>query len=101
MDFLMCYSPEKCDKTDDELERYLSSKCDSEPLNWWKENEKNFPRIAVIAKQVLAVPATSVPSERIFSAAGLLVNKLRNRLSCELVDKIIFLNKNRVSAVKY
>ena len=98
LDFLMCYSPDK-HENDDELERYLASKCDSKPLDWWKNNEKNFPRIAVIAKQVLAVPATSVPSERIFSAAGLLVNKLRNRLSCHLVDKIIFLNKNKASVL--
>ena len=96
LDFLMCYSPEKQEQ-DDELDRYLACKCDSKPLVWWKEHEKDFPRIALIAKKVLAVPATSVPSERIFSAAGLLVNKLRNRLSSALVDKIIFLNKNKVS----
>ena len=47
-----------------------------------------------VAKQILAVPATSVPSERVFSTAGLVVNKLRNRLSPDLVDSIIFLNKN-------
>lgn len=64
------------------------------PLEWWKNNESCFPKIPCVAKKVLAVPATSVPSERIFSAAGLLLNKLRNRLSSEMVDSIIFLNKN-------
>ena len=50
----------------------------------------------MIARRVLAVPSTSMPSERIFSAAGLLINKLRNRLSSDIVDSIIFLNKNSI-----
>jgi len=66
------------------------------PLDWWKENEQKYPRVAVVARKVLAVPASSVPSERVFSSAGLLVNKLRNRLAPALVDGIVFLNKNRV-----
>lgn len=53
LDFLMCYSLEKVEN-DDELDCYLVSKCDSKPLEWWKENKKNFPRIAVISKQMLS-----------------------------------------------
>ena len=55
-----------------------------------------YPRLSVIAKSVLAVPATSVPSEKICSSAGLIVTKLRNILSSEVVDQIIFLNKNKI-----
>ena len=47
----------------------------------------------MIARRVLAVPSTSMPSELIFSAAVLLINKLRNRLSSDIVDSIIFLKK--------
>ena len=51
----------------------------------------------MIARRVLAVPSTSMPSERIFSAAILLINKLRNRLSSDIVDSIIFFKtKNSV-----
>jgi hypothetical protein len=63
------------------------------PLEWWADRETKYPRLSVI---VLAVPATFVPSERIFSSAGLIVTKLRNRLSSEVVDQIIFLNKNKI-----
>ena len=96
LDFLDFTSPEKRGSDDDELKSYLCEKTSSDnTLTWWKERESKYPRISHIAKRVLAIPATSVPSERIFSAAGLLVNKLRTRLSCDLVDNIIFLNKNK------
>ena len=86
------------DERSDELASYIAEKPtkDCDPLDWWKRNETRYPQIAVIAKRVLGVPATSVSSERIFSAAGLLINKLRNRLSSDIVDSIIFLNKNKV-----
>ena len=42
----------------------------SSPLEWWARKEKQFPRLAKLAKTYLAVPATSTPSERIFSLAG-------------------------------
>jgi hypothetical protein len=83
----------------DELRRYLQEPADecASPLDWWQQNQCRFPRIAIVARRLLGIPATSVPSERIFSCAGLIVNKLRNRLTCDLVDKIIFLNKNYVT----
>ena len=47
-----------------------------------------------LAKQYLAIPATSVPSERAFSAAGHIANE---RMSCLLPDSItmlVFLAEN-------
>lgn len=92
-------TPRKSRPGIDELRRYLVESVDEEtnPLDWWKQNEVRFPRVAQVARSVLAIPATSVPSERIFSSAGLLVTKLRNRLSPDLVDKIVFLRKNDVN----
>ncbi|WAR03621.1 LOW QUALITY PROTEIN: ZBED1-like protein [Mya arenaria] len=94
LDFLMFTSPGK-DKCDNELKDYLLEKCvDVSPLTWWKDNESKYPRIAVVTKQILCIPATSVPSERVFSTADF--SKLRSRLSPSLVDNIIFLNMNIV-----
>ena len=67
----------------DEVQRYFAEKAisrRSDVLTWWKENSVNYPRLAVIAKSVLAAPSTSASSERIFSVAGLTVNRLRSAL---------------------
>ena len=61
------------------------------PLKWWKENSIKYPRLSVLERQYLSIPGTSISSEHIFSATGLLVNKLRNRLSSSVVDHVIFL----------
>ena len=65
-----------------------------DPLLWWKNNEAKFPNLAKIAKKYLGIPATSVPSERLFSKAGELVSKKRNRLKPKNVDLILFLNQH-------
>lgn len=64
------------------------------PLVWWKANEKKFPLLSVIAKQYLCIPATSVPSERVFSTAGDIVTVQRASLKPKHVDMLIFFKKN-------
>ena len=60
-----------------ELTRYAESqRCErkTDPLAWWKQNERNYPNIARMAKKYLAIPATSVPNERLLSKAGEIVS---------------------------
>ncbi|XP_053374207.1 E3 SUMO-protein ligase ZBED1-like [Mercenaria mercenaria] len=82
-----------------EIERYLASNRDADDsklslLQWWEKNQYVYPRLAVLAKKYLAIPASSVPSERVFSLAGSLVNKKRSRLNPDLINKLIFLKMN-------
>ena len=42
-----------------------------DPLDWWKRRSVEFPYIAKLARKVVCIPATSAPSERVFSAANL------------------------------
>lgn len=81
----------------DEWEQFLMEPCippDEDPIHWWRDNTKRFKKLGRLAHRYLCVPATSVPAERVFSAAGLIVNRLRCRLSPEHVDMLVFLNKN-------
>ncbi|KAL7829121.1 hypothetical protein SRHO_G00327550 [Serrasalmus rhombeus] len=64
------------------------------PLKWWQEHCSRYPLLSQLAKACLSVPATSVPSERIFSTAGDVVNAQRSQLLPENVDMLIFLKKN-------
>lgn len=80
-----------------EVARYLTSaRTDTHLtlLQWWKNNGHFYPRLSLLARKYLSVPASSVPCERVFSLAGHLVNKKRARLSKDNIDLIIFLNKN-------
>lgn len=41
-----------------------------DPLSWWSDMNKSYIKLVPFVSKHLAVPATSVPSERLFSKAG-------------------------------
>ena len=81
-----------------ELDLYEKSpQVDDKSINvlaWWKENETVYPTVCKVALKYLCVPATSVPSERVFSCAGTIVTDRRTCLKPEKVNQLIFLNQN-------
>ena len=60
-------------------------------LLWWKQNENLYPHLDVLARRVLSIRATSAPSERIFSSAGLTIANDRASLLPELAGSLVFL----------
>ncbi|EXX50412.1 hypothetical protein RirG_271130 [Rhizophagus irregularis DAOM 197198w] len=62
----------------------------STPLN----AESSMRSHKEIAQKYLAVPATSVSSERLFSDAGNLINTKRTSLDTNLAAKMLFLKRN-------
>ena len=83
---------EAAESTAEEFARFKAEKklSDGEnPLMWWKTNEHRFPRLSQLAKNVLCVPATSVPSEKLFSSAGYIVNKRRASLDPQTVNMLV------------
>ncbi|KAL0220669.1 hypothetical protein RCL1_000523 [Eukaryota sp. TZLM3-RCL] len=76
------YATEGLEK--DHLAQYLEQPpiCYTEcPLAWWERNKEAFPQLASLARDYLALQASSVPSEELFSQAASVVTKKRNRLS--------------------
>lgn len=49
-------------------------------INWWKIHGHRFPDLARMARDYMSVPASSVPSEQLFSRASDIITKKRNRL---------------------
>lgn len=82
----------------DELAAYLADPVSKvsigDILAWWKKSETSFPKLALIAKKYLAVPASSAASESAFRYAGLTITDLRNRLSPDTVSDLLFIRHN-------
>jgi hypothetical protein len=50
-------------------------------LEWWKRHADAYPCLARIARDYLAIPATSAPAERVFSGGADLIAEKRGSLS--------------------
>jgi hypothetical protein len=80
---------------DRELQQYrCMSVISDDVLHWWKMQTDTFPRLSILAKGILAIPATSAPSERVFSIAGLTIQAKRSRLASAKVNRIVFVHDN-------
>jgi len=75
-------------------ERFSRSVSAVDLLEWWRTQTETCRRLSQLARAVLAIPATSAPSERIFSAAVVVLNCKRSSLSPHVVDKVIFVHEN-------
>ena len=58
------------------------------------ERESSYKYLTLLSKKFLCITATSVLSERLFSAAGNLIAEKRSRLSSKNIDKLLFLYEN-------
>lgn len=80
-----------------ELDRYIAEpllKRTEDPLVWWNERKLIYPKLYQLVCRRLCVVATSVPCERIFSKAGMVLTERRSRLTTDKVEKLLFLNHN-------
>ncbi len=62
-----------------------------DPLLWWKQRRDEFKLLIPLVRAILCIPATSAPSERLFSKASLTLTEKRNRLAADKVKDLIFL----------
>ena len=67
-----------------ELDIYLGDKLELSqvhPIEWWRTYESQFPNLSHMARDYVAIPATSVPSECCFSIAGSVLTKSRSSMT--------------------
>jgi hypothetical protein len=82
------------DQVTTELDRYLSERPisrsgDFDILNWWSTNSATYPTLVAVARDVLAMPASTVASESAFSMGGRIVTDFRSRLGVESVEALV------------
>jgi hypothetical protein len=76
----------------DEIMLFLKDQRYESDLIFIRSN--HFPHLHQLALRVLCVPATSAPSERVFSRSGLIMRPHRSRLSKETLAKLTFVKCN-------
>ncbi|KAF7129405.1 hypothetical protein RHSIM_Rhsim10G0116200 [Rhododendron simsii] len=77
-----------------ELEKYLAETseddCDNfDVLRWWKLNSSKYPIVSQMARDVLAIPVSTVASESAFSTGGRVIDPYRSSLSPKTVEALI------------
>ena len=88
-------------KISNEIVRYktVSMKRDQKTnmslISWWRDRKLEYPYLFKAVKASLCTPATSVPSERIFSEAGYIARARRSKILPVNLDKYLFIKRNK------
>ncbi|CAG8522391.1 21445_t:CDS:2, partial [Racocetra persica] len=75
-----------------EVNRYLDEPIAMKDINileWWKHNKGWFPNLSAMAQDFLAIPATSITSEQMFSCAGRIIDDNRASLDPNTIAALI------------
>ncbi|XP_031272528.1 zinc finger BED domain-containing protein RICESLEEPER 1-like [Pistacia vera] len=77
-----------------ELEQYLEEKretlkCELSIFNWWKANKGKYKVLLHMARDVFAIPMSTVASESAFSTLGRVLDQFQSSLSSGVVQALI------------
>ena len=61
----------------------------ADPLLYWSGRRTTYPHLRVAALNALTVPASSGPSERIFSMSGRMFSPSRSRLNADMAEALM------------
>ena len=77
-----------------EFELYTSEKVaprteQFDVLGWWKHNASKYPTLQCIARDILAIPMTTVALESAFSTSGRLLSPHHSRLHHDTLEALM------------
>lgn len=77
-----------------ELDKYLAEECEEDHkkfdiLKWWKGQSPRFPILSRLARDVLAIPISTVASESAFSTGGRVLDDFRTSLTPFMVEALV------------
>ena len=72
-----------------QMRALLASGAEANPLDWWAGHEPTLPHLAKMARQFLALPASSAGPERLFHAAGRLHDDQKKSTKDTTIEHIL------------
>lgn len=78
-----------------ELERYLEDELvpigteNFKILDWWKVAGTHYPTLRKVARDIFAIPVTTVASESAFSTSGRVLSEHRSRLTLDILEALM------------
>lgn len=78
-----------------ELDQYLMddlvplSKENFDVLDWWKSAGRRYPTLRKVARDIFAIPVTTVASESAFSTSGRVLSDHRSRLTPPILEALM------------
>ena len=91
------------DNLDTEITKFIQSDAkinQKKPGLWWASKGKSYPNLQKLIRKLLAIPASSSFIERIFSVAGIIGSKLRNKVLVSTMNSFITLRYDKVERRK-
>lgn len=77
----------------DEMDAFMNSNDTSleevyDPIRFWAQNQDRWPHVARMALDIYGIPPTEADNERLYSSAGDMVTKKRNRLAANTIGAV-------------
>jgi hypothetical protein len=76
-----------------ELERYLEDELvpieNFKILDWWKVAGTHYPILRKVARDIFAIPVSTVASESAFSTSGRVLSEHRSRLNSDILEALM------------
>jgi len=82
-------------QSENQFDRYYNSRIiihqNETALSWWKRNEPGYHDLALMFRDIMAVPPTGAGVEREFSKSGRVATWTRSRLNARTISEIMLL----------